>query len=486
MTNILYRSAFALADDIRAQRLTAVDVLEFFLARIEQFNPDLNAVVVLDVDRARAKAVEADAAAVRGEDWGPLHGVPITIKDALCTEGLVTAGGIPECRDNIPRSNANSVQRYLDAGAIIFGKTNVPFMSQDLQSYNEVYGTTNNPWNPERTCGGSSGGAAAAVAAGLTPLELGSDIGGSIRTPSHFNGVFGHKPSYGIISQRGHLPPGETLLVETDLSVIGPIGTCPGDLEQALDVLVAPNPVEARAWHIELPPPRTRDPERLRVAVWSNDHFCPVDAEIAAAIEAAADSLEQAGASVDRQARPDIDPQNNQVNYALMLNAAIGAGHPADVHDAMRAVADGSAPNDDSFAVLQARGITISFRDWLAQMEKRQHLRKAWAQFFIDFDVLLCPCAFVTAFPHDHSPDMLARTLVVNGEQRSYLDILGWAGLTLNALLPATAVPVGTSSEGLPIGMQVVADYLEDRTALAVAKLLEQHHRGFVPPPLQD
>jgi amidase len=486
MSDILYRSAFALADDIKTQRLKSVDVLEFFLARTERINPGLNAVVALDVARARARAIEADTAAVSGEDWGPLHGVPVTIKDALCTEGLVTVGGIPDCRDNIPRCNANSVQRYLDAGAIIFGKTNVPFMSQDLQSYNEVYGTTNNPWNAERTCGGSSGGAAAAVAAGLTPLELGSDIGGSIRTPSHFNGVFGHKPSYGIVNQRGHLPPGEATLVESDLSVVGPIGTCPADLERALEVLVAPSPEDARAWRIELPPPRTTDPERFRVAVWSNDHFCPVDAEIAAAIEAAADSLEQAGASVDRTARPDIDPEDNQVNYGLMLNAAIGAGLPDDVHTVMQAVADSSDPTDDSFAVLQARGVTIGFRDWMAQMEKRQHLRKAWAQFFTEFDVLLCPCAFVTAFPHDQSPDMLARTLVVNGEQRSYLDILGWAGLSLNALLPATAVPVGISSEGLPIGMQVVADYLEDRTALEAAKLLEQHHRGFVPPPLEN
>ena len=483
MTDILYRPAFELAADIKAGKLSSAAVLEFFLDRVANVNPGLNAVVALDVDRAKARAAEADAAAARGEDWGPLHGVPLTIKDALCTEGLVTVGGIPECRDNIPASNALAVQRYLDAGAIIFGKTNVPFMSSDLQSFNEVYGTTNNPWNPERTCGGSSGGAAAAVAAGLTPLELGSDIGGSIRTPSHFNGVFGHKPSFGIVSQRGHLPPGENVISESDLSVVGPISTNVDDLEQAMDILVAPNPEDARAYRIELPPARTADVTQLRVAVWSDDRFCPVDKDIRAAIEAAADSLAAAGATVDRNARPGIDPDANQVNYAIMLMAAMGAGMPDAVYDMMKELANNSDPADLSLPVLQARGIAASHREWTRQMEKREHIRWAWAEFFQDYDVLLCPCAFTTAFPHDHNPDMHARTLTVNGEARPYLDVLGWAGLTLNALLPITAVPVGTASDGMPIGVQVVADYLEDRTALAAARMLEAHHRGFEAPP---
>jgi amidase len=483
MTDILYRSAFELAEDIKTGKLKSADVLEYFLARVEKHNPQLNAVVALDVDRARARAAEADAAAESGEDWGPLHGVPLTIKDALCTEGLVTVGGIPECRDNVPKTNALAVQRYVDAGAIIFGKTNVPFMSSDLQSFNEVYGTTNNPWNTERTCGGSSGGAGAAVAAGLTPLELGSDIGGSIRTPSHFNGVFGHKTSYGIVSQRGHLPPGETTISETDLSVVGPIGTNATDLEKALDLLVAPNPEEQKAYRIELPPARTADPKKLRVAVWSDAAFCPVDTEIRDAIEAAGDSLEQAGALVDRHARPRVDPEDNQVNYAIMLMAAMGPGMPEPVYDMMKDAVENSDPADNSLPTLQARGIAASHREWARQMEKRQHIRREWADFFQDYDVLLCPVAFVTAFPHDHNPDMHSRTLTVNGDERPYLDVLGWAGLTLNALLPVTTVPVGLSSEGLPIGVQVVADYLEDKTALAAAKMLEQHHRGFKSPP---
>lgn len=481
--DILYTSAFKLAEAIKAQTLTSREVLEFFLARVDQYNPTLNAVVALDTDRARARADAADEAAQSGQDWGPLHGVPLTIKDALGTEGIVTVGGIPECKNNIPGSNALSVQRYIDAGAIVFGKTNVPFMSSDLQSFNEVYGCTNNPWNLERTCGGSSGGAAAAVAAGLTPLELGSDIGGSIRTPSHFNGVYGHKPSFGIVSQRGHLPPGEHTLSESDLSVVGPIGTNPADLERALDILVAPNPEDARAYRIELPAARTTDPAQLRVAVWSDADFCPVDADIKAAIEAAADSLEAAGAHVDRSARPAVNPDKNQQNYAFTLMAAMGSGMPSQVFEMMKEVAATADPGDVSLATIQARGISSSHREWSRQMEKRAHIRAAWAAFFTDYDVLLCPCAHVPAFAHDHSPDMNARTLQVNGQERPYTDVLSWAGLTLNALLPATAAPVGVSRDGLPIGVQVVADYLEDKTALAVAAMLEQHHRPFCPPP---
>ena len=175
--NLLYRSAFEIAADIKTQRITSREVLEFFLHRVATINPQINAVVALDEERALARADEADIAARAGEDWGPLHGVPLTIKDARCTEGLVTVGGIPECREHVPSKNAVAVQRYINAGAIVFGKTNVPFMSSDLQSFNEIYGTTNNPWNTQRTCGGSSGGAAAApIGATQSGLPIGVQI----------------------------------------------------------------------------------------------------------------------------------------------------------------------------------------------------------------------------------------------------------------------------------------------------------------------
>jgi len=481
--SLLYKSAFAIAQDIKAGKVTAREALEFFLERVERFNPKLNSVVAFDLERARGRADEADAAVARGEDWGPLHGVPITIKDALCTEGLVTVGGIPECADNIPSENALAVQRYIDAGANIFGKTNVPFMSSDLQTFNEVYGTTNNPWNTERTCGGSSGGAASALAAGLTPLELGSDIGGSIRTPCHFNGVFGHKSSHGIVPNRGHLPPGEGVLSEGDLSVIGPLGTCVDDIEAALDIVAGPIPEDAPGWKLELPPATFSDVSKLRVAVWADDAFCAVDKDVSGAIESAASSLAKLGAQVDYEARPAFDPLDNQLNYFLLLMAAMGGGMPKEVYEGAKAMVAAAAPDDMSQPLLQMRGIALSHRDWQHQNEKRLQIRAAWAKMFESYDVLLCPCAMVPAFPHDHNPDLHARVLQVNGEARSYLDMLSWAGLTLNAYLPVTAVPVGLSEEGLPIGVQVVAPFLGDKTSLAVARLLEEHHRAFVPPP---
>ncbi|MEE4109839.1 MAG: amidase [Halieaceae bacterium] len=480
--SILYRSAFGLARDIKKRTLSAVTVLEFYLERVERLNGDLNAVVALDTERALERAVAADRAASAGEDWGPLHGVPMTIKDAWCTEGLVTTGGSPEHADNVPARNAGPVQRLLDAGAIVFGKTNVPFMSADLQTFNDVYGRTNNPWNPERTPGGSSGGAAAAVAAGLTPVEVGSDIGGSIRTPSHFTGVFGHKSSYGLVSTRGHLPPGEHVVSEVDLSVAGPIATCVSDLEDSLSLLAGPAPGLGAACP-ELPAARISGADSLRVAVWADDPFCPVDRQIVEHIEGAAQTLETLGATVDRRARPAISFEANHVNYTQLLMAVLGSDMPAAVRNAARDMVAAADPDDMSEPLLQMRGLAISHHDWKRQHEIRTRTRLAWAEFFADYDVLLCPCVHVPAFPHDPEPDLQARVLTVNGEERPYGELTRWAGLTVNSYLPVTAVPLGTTRDGLPVGMQIAGPYRGDRTTLAVARLLEAHHRAFVPPP---
>ena len=483
--SFLYRSAFAIAEDIKARRTSAVEALDFFLERIAQHNGTLNAVVAMDPDSARERARAADAAAARGEDWGPLHGVPLTIKDAYATRDLPTVAGTPERAGRAAADNAIVVQRYLDAGATLLGKTNVPFLSADLQCYNAVYGTTNNPWDTTRTCGGSSGGAAAALAAGLTPLEVGSDIGGSIRTPCHFNGVFGHKTSHGLISLIGHIPPAEGLLQEPDLSVAGPLATCVDDIIAALDLLLGPAPAIAGpcATRPSLPPARFREPGELRVAVWADDPFCPVQPAVREHIESAAATLESLGARVDRAARPAFDPAQNHENYTMLMLSILGAEMPAAVRAQAQEAVAAAAADDMSEPLLQLRGIALSHRDWLRQDERRQQTRRAWARFFEDFDVVLCPCAHVPAFPHDQSEPMQARSLDVDGRARPYTEILRWAGLTLNAYLPATAVPLGTTTDGLPVGCQVAGPFLGDRTTLAVAALLERHHRAFVPPP---
>jgi amidase len=475
--SILYRSAFELAEDIKAGKLSSQEVLEFFLARVDKFNSTLNAVVQLDVKRARHKAELADAAAAQGEDWGPLHGVPLTIKDAYATEGIISVNGMPEFESFVPEQNADGVQRYLNAGAIIFGKTNVPYMSADLQSYNDVYGTTNNPWDISRTCGGSSGGAAASVAAGLTPLEFGSDIGGSIRTPSSFNGVFGHKPSFGIVSQRGHLP-WHSSLAEGDLWVPGPIGTSAGDLEKAFDILVGPPIDRGLAWKIDLPEPRTREINALRVATWFEDPACEVDAEVKTVLESAANSLEKAGAKVSRDTKPDIDFLENHLVYMQLLMASMNIGAPEEQKQRLR-----EAVNGEGEEALMAGAALMSYENWCLLHERRLQIQALWTTFFKQYDVLLAPVTHVPAFKHDHSEDMGTRVLPVNGVDQPYLNLLFWSGFSLVSYLPATVAPAGRTSENLPVGVQIVGPYLEDRTTLAVAGLLEEYHQRFEPPP---
>ena len=287
--------ASALARRIKDGEVTAEAALEHFIDRIERLDGALNAVVVRRFEQARERAREADRALARGEDWGALHGVPMTVKETYEIAGWPTTAGIEALRDHVSAHTSVAVQRLLDAGAVIFGKTNVPAYASDLQTYNDIYGTTHNPWNPDLTPGGSSGGAAAALAAGFTPLELGSDIGGSIRTPAAFCGVCGLKPSFGLISTRGHVPGPPGALARRDLSVAGPLARHVADLEQALTILAAPDEEEATAWRLELPPARHRALKDFRVATWLDDPRCPVDRPIVDALEGLSARLAELG-----------------------------------------------------------------------------------------------------------------------------------------------------------------------------------------------
>src|ERR1700694_3687334 len=237
---------------VRNRTISSRELLDHILARVDQHNPGLNAIVAFDLDRARAAADAADAATTKGDAAGSLHGLPMTVKDVWETEGLVTTSGAPELKDYVPQADALAVGRLKAAGAIIFGKTNTPLYAGDFQTFNDVYGLTNNPWNTSRTAGGSSGGAAAAVAAGLTPLELGSDIGGSIRNPAHFNGGYGLKPSWGVVPSRGHIPGPPGSLVESDVNCNGPLARSLEDLRLALGVVAGPGPEDAAGWRLEL------------------------------------------------------------------------------------------------------------------------------------------------------------------------------------------------------------------------------------------
>jgi len=453
-------SAVRLAGEIRSGALGSRELLDLYLDRIATLDGDVNAVVTLDADRARAAADAADAAVARGDDLGPLHGLPVTIKDAIETEGIRSTGGARELVDHVPTDDAPAVARLKAAGAIVFGKTNLPRWSGDFQTFNDIFGVTSNPWSLDRTVGGSSGGAAAAVAAGFTSFELGTDIGGSVRIPSHCCGVFGLKPSFGVIPQRGYLDHVGGGRTDADINVFGPIARSADDLDLLLGVLAGPEPERAEAWRLELPASEATTLADFRVGTWFDDPASPVDAEYVGLLRAAVDRLADAGARIDDD-HPPVDFAQQRGVFGRMIVPAISPSMPDDHAE----VASGS------------------HRAWLRAEEERAALRRTWADWFGGHDLLLLPVMTVPAFPHDHHPAMLERTIDVNGESRALVSTIDWLGLIGIVGLPSAVVPVGRTGAGLPVGMQIVAPYLHDRRAVRAAQLVEAVLGGYTPPP---
>jgi amidase len=480
MTDLPFRSATELTRALAAREISSRELLELYLTRVEKLDPQLGAVVTLDVARALERADQADAALARGERWGPLHGLPMTVKDCWDTAGLRTTCGVESLRDRVPETNAVAVQRLIDAGAIVFGKTNTPRWTLDWQTYNNLFGITRNPWDPERTSGGSSGGSAAAIGAGLAALELGSDIGGSIRIPAHCCGVYGHKPTWGIVPLRGHLPGPPGALYEKDINVAGPLARAAEDLQLALDVLAGPLPDAATAWRLELPPPRHERLSDFRVAAWLEEPGFPIDDEVRKRHEATLDALREAGAKVDDRARPDVDMRQARDLFHRLLAPLTGDTLSEDEFQAVTSLPAEGRPE----AIAQfSRNLGLRHRDWLFLHDERERMRAAWARFFQDWDVLLCPVLPIVAIPHDLTEPMLFRQVVVNGEIEPYVEQITWMGLIGSVHLPATVAPVGRTPEGLPVGVQIVAPHLEDRSSIEFARLLRSRVGGYEPPP---
>ncbi|MEM9607934.1 MAG: amidase family protein [Actinomycetota bacterium] len=453
--------------------LRSEELLDAQLERIEAHNDELNLVVRLDIERARARAREADAATAHGERWGPLHGLPMTIKDSFDTAGLVTSSGNPGFADRVPEVDAAAVAQLRRAGAIVFGKTNLPLFAGDFQTDNALHGRSRNPWGPDRTVGGSSGGAAGALAAGMTLLELGSDIGGSIRSPAHYCGVFGHKASLGVVPDAGHVPG------SFDLGVMGPLGRSAADLELAMRVLTAEGVGDLGG--SELPPasPTSVGGRGLRIGLWSEDGAAPTSAACRAAVTAAAAALEAAGAEVVGEVRTPTSLTDQHLLYATMLTAEMAGGFPS--HRIERARDDLAAGIDDPVERARATGLVLGHADWLGLNEQRRRVIAEWHRLLDDVDVVLAPVTPVPAFPHDTERKFDERFLDVDGEQVPYWLHVVWAGLATLPLLPSTAVPV-QRHEGLPVGVQIVGRRFADRTTIAVAGLLEAQLGGFVPP----
>jgi len=475
-----FATAVQLARQLRARRAGSRELLEYYLDRIDRYNPALNAVVAMDVAGARAAADEADRELARGGATGPLHGVPMTVKESFDVAGLPTTWGAPALRGNVARRAAEAVRRLQSAGAIVFGKTNVPLMLADWQCANELYGVTTNPWDPARTPGGSSGGSAAALAAGLTGFEFGSDIGGSLRVPAHFCGVYSHKPTWGIVPVSGHgLGPGPA----TDVSVCGPMGRGTADLELGLRLTAGAEGAEARGWSLRLPPcPRARIAD-FRVAVLLDAPQAEVDAPVRDAIEGVARFLAGEGAEVSFDARPAIDFAGVARDATLLIRGAQSARLPDGEYERQRRRREAAAIDDDSHEAAYARAIAATHREWLGAHARRHAMQQAWDDFFSRWDVLLCPPASTIAFRHDRVPPRHLRLVPVNGRPRPSIEQVFWAGLAGIAYLPATVAPAGRSPEGLPTGVQIVGPRHGDLTCIALARWLEAGFRGFEPPP---
>jgi len=441
-------TAADLAAGLKRKSFSAQELCEASISRIEALDPQINAVVVRDFERARAEARVADNLIARGESK-PLLGIPMTVKESFDLRGHPTTWGFPEHHEHRAREDAVVVHRLKAAGAVVLGKTNVPPALGDWQSANPIYGRTNNPHDPARTPGGSSGGSAAAIAMGFSALEVGSDIGGSVRVPAAFCGVFGHKTSHGVIPQGGHMYGGLQVAPPL-LGVVGPIARSAEDLVSVLDVIAGPD-AESPANKLALPMPRHGRLASYRIFLLDEHPAVSADSDILGAIEKLADELTKAGASVARQSSLLPDMHASWRTYQAMLHTIINRG-----------VASNPRP-------------PITAHDWMGHLDDQLKLRRQWASFFRHFDIVLAPCFGTPAFPHFAEPDWRKRDLIMDGESSNFGAQLAWSGIATVANLPSTAIPLGVNSQGLPLAVQAIGPFLEDKTTIEFARLLGRH-----------
>ncbi len=481
-TNIdAFASAHAMLAALQAGQISATELLELHLARIARYNPQINAIVIPNEERARQRAAEADAAHARGESLGLFHGLPLTIKDCIEVAGLLTTAGVPERAKAISVENGPVAQRVLDVGAVLMGKSNVPPYASDWQANNQIFGRTNNPWDLSRTPGGSTGGGAAALAAGLTPLEFGSDLGGSIRIPAAFCGVYGHRPSDTAVPRYGHVPGSPLPNAAAVMAVQGPLARSAADLELALEVIAGPIVGEDVAWRLALPPARHKSLANFRVAILPQAPWLPVDTEITAALDDLATRLGQLGTKVAQEEPAGFDLRKHEETFTSLLSVMIFS----ELKDEVRAqIAQATRNSSDPFSQAQVLGITATAPQFLMLHGKRERYRATFRDFFRNWDILLTPVTLTPAFEHiSNDISFPTRTLQINGEVVRYARLQVYPGLASLSGQPATAFPWGRTRQGLPIGLQAIGPYLEDRTPIAFASLLEREFGGFVPPP---
>jgi len=457
-----YATAAAMAAAIRTKTISARELVEQTFRRIDALNPALNAIVWSQREATLARAAEADQALAKGRDLGPLHGVPITIKESFAYRESPNTWGLPNLKNAKSPRTAVAIERLESAGAIVVGKTNVPVMLADWQSYNEIYGVTNNPWDLSRTPGGSTGGGAAALAAGLGALTMGSDLSGSIRIPAHFCGVYGHKPSLNAISMEGLLPgpwdgsPGPPM----DLAVAGPMARDARDLALAFDVLAGATGDDGKAWMWRTPAPRHTRLKDFRIGYIVDDQIAPIASDVRAVYEKLVSALSKTGATMQQGWPAGVDVRSAAETYGYLLMSFV----TADL--------TGFKPS------------TFDHASWLRYTMRRHAFRAVWQKYFESYDVFLLPSSFTAAFPHDHTQPIEKRVVKTPEGNRPYVQNTAyWISTASLSGLPATVAPIGLTEDGLPVGIQILAPMWEDGTSIEFAALLSEVTGGFTAPP---
>jgi len=479
--SLVYASASTAAGAVSRGDVTSLELTKGILRRIEAYNPKINAIITLLEKGALAAAKKADEAVKKGENLGPLHGVPVTVKDCFEMKGVRTTAGLKSLADHIPEHDSAPVERLQSAGAVIIGHTNIPEMAADWQTHNTLFGAANNPWDLKLTPGGSTGGGAAALASGLTFLEVGSDVGGSIRVPSHFCGLYGHKPSIGTVSARGHIPPVPGSPVgEPAFSVAGPMARSADDLRLAMEVLGGADGEAAKAFTWRLPPPRRAKLAEYRLGYVIDDPLCRISSEVKAPLAKMVEALKEEGVELVEGWPSGVDPKRLFEDYRYIRYAS-GAGSlsGAQIYELLKTekVSDGS----DEYAA--AHAYASSVKEFQDALWRRAQAQEAWREYFRGVDAFLIPPAFVPAFPHDHRTPLKSRVLQTPEGPRRYQELRFWISFATLCGLPTTVAPVGSTVGGLPVGVQIVGPYLEDATTIDVAGKMAKVIGGFRAPP---
>jgi len=476
MNEMVYATARGALVELQRKGISARELLDAHVSRHESLAMKINAVIATDLERAYRDAETIDSARVKNGELGALAGLPITIKDGFDVENMPAMAGAAGLTGRDKRcDDAELVRRARSQGPVIWGKTNVPYMLGDWQSYNAVCGTTNNPYDVARVPGGSSGGAAAALACGITPLEIGSDIGGSLRTPASFCGVYALKPTWGVLPMRGHIPPLPEQYYELDLGVGGPMARNAEDLRLFWTVLSGK-------------PSERKGIRGMRVAVWEEDSNFPLAHDVRDGVARAAHALEARGAIVKPTTSP-VDSSDLLLTYRRILAPILAAGFPetmlAEMEKTREADKQTVGESPDPWSPAFNRLVCTSrYYEFARALAARQQLKDRMAAFFQNHDAILMPVAPVTAFPHDHSEPFFARTLDVDGQSVFYMTMLCWVSLATTLHLPAVAMPSGLNGNGLPVGVQLVRPEHGEDGLFDLAVAAEEAIGGFTPPPV--